>query len=103
MIFQMIRLIHEHYAEDGFSRDYIAEETKMSIKSMEQIFKRRENKSITNYIFEYRMAKAKELLDDSDYSIKKIAEKVGYLNVSHFIQNFKKTYSITPDKYRKNR
>ena len=49
------------------------------------------------------MAKAKELLDDSDYSIKKIAEKVGYLNVSHFIQNFKKTYSITPDKYRKNR
>ncbi|MBQ8636531.1 MAG: helix-turn-helix transcriptional regulator [Clostridia bacterium] len=100
---QMIKLIHEHYSEDGFSRNYIAEETKMSIKSMEQIFKRRENKSITNYIHEYRMAKAKELLDQSDYSIKKIAEKVGYSNVSHFIQNFKKTYSITPDKYRKNR
>lgn len=100
---QMIALIHRHYCDDGFCRETVAEEIKMSIKSMEQVFKRRENKSITNYIFEYRMAKAKEFLDGSDMSIKEIAEKVGYLNVSHFIQNFKKTYSITPDKYRKNR
>lgn len=100
---QMIDIINEHYCDDGFSRDYMAQELKMSVKSMEQIFKRRENKSITNYIFEYRMAKAKELLDETDLPIKKIAEKVGYFNVSHFIQNFKKTYSITPDKYRKNR
>ena len=100
---QMLTLIHEHYCDDGFCRDTIAEEVKMSIKSMEQVFKRRENKSITNYIFEYRMAKAKVLLDETDLSIKEVAEKVGYSNVSHFIQNFKKTYTITPDKYRKNR
>ncbi len=100
---QIIQIIHEHYCDDGFCRDILAEHTKMSIKSMEQIFKRRENKSITSYIFEYRMARAKQLLDDTELSVKEIAEKVGYFNVSHFIQNFKKTYFITPDKYRKNR
>ena len=47
------------------------------------------------------MSEAKRMLDETDFAVKEIAGKIGYPNVSHFIQNFKKTYGMTPDKYRK--
>ena len=97
----IVDIIKKEYAQDYFCRDYLAEQIKMSVKSMEQIFKKYEDKSITNYVFSYRMSEAKRMLDETDFAVKEIAGKIGYPNVSHFIQNFKKTYGMTPDKYRK--
>lgn len=94
-------LIHENYHDPNLCREFISEKTKLSVKSLEQIFKSRQNQSMTNYIFTYRMERAKEMLDKTNLAVKDIAERVGYLNVSHFIQNFKKNYGVTPDKYRK--
>lgn len=40
------------------------------------------------------------LLQNSDYSVQTIANKVGYKNAGHFPGIFKKTYGITPKRYR---
>ena len=44
-----------------------------------------------------------QLLQDTDLPITEIALQSGYQNVSYFIRSFKKTYEVSPLKYRKNR
>ena len=98
---QILELIHNNYGSLSLCREFLAEKTKMSVKSMEQIFKYYKEQSITTYIFNYRMEQAKRMLNETDLTVAEVADRVGYTNASHFVQNFKKTYGMTPDKYRK--
>ena len=43
-----------------------------------------------------RMTKAMSLIDNSDLKVKEIAEKSGFVQVSHFCVMFKKTFNMTP-------
>jgi signal transduction histidine kinase/DNA-binding response OmpR family regulator/streptogramin lyase len=52
------------------------------------------------FIRDFRMRKAAELLSQSDYRIGEIAFKVGYENPSGFSKAFKDTYDCTPNDYR---
>lgn len=48
-----------------------------------------------------RMARAKDLLANTDWSIAQIAEQVGYQDIFNFSKRFKKSIGISPAKYRK--
>ena len=48
----------------------------------------------------YRLDKAKNLLQNSDLSIKEIAYDVGFQNAAYFSSYFLKRFSITPVKFR---
>lgn len=48
-----------------------------------------------------RMKKAKELLSNTEFSIKEICEKVGYVSISQFGTLFKKHFGITPSECRR--
>lgn len=52
------------------------------------------------YLIKVRMAKAAELLEDTNQSILTIAKKTGYKNTSNFARAFKNMYKITPTQYR---
>lgn len=65
------------------------------------IFKEEMNCSITIYIQNKRLAKAKELLRQTDYPISKIAEMVGYDNISYFSKLFRQKIGCQPGEYRK--
>lgn len=43
------------------------------------------------------------MLQDTDIPVTEIAMQSGYQNVSYFIRSFKKTYGVSPLKYRKNK
>lgn len=47
-----------------------------------------------------RLYSAKELLNETDYSIKEISYMLGYSVPSHFIRFFKRNAGVTPNKYR---
>lgn len=68
---------------------------------MARLFKKQTGKSIVNYITEYRIEKAKELLDSPDIPIGIVASKVGYGNYSYFSKLFKDVTGYTPNEYRK--
>jgi len=53
-----------------------------------------------NYMIRRRMDEAKKLLVTTPLPVHKIAEKVGYGNVSYFNMLFKKFESVSPGKYR---
>ncbi|MGE6632185.1 AraC family transcriptional regulator [Bacillus sp. NPDC077027] len=62
-------------------------------------------KKSTGYTFkallqEKRLAKAKELLEETELSIVNIAAFIGYENISHFYRIFKQTFGKTPKQLR---
>ncbi|GAB4234637.1 MAG: hypothetical protein Tsb0034_08420 [Ekhidna sp.] len=54
-----------------------------------------------NYIKGWRMIIAKELLENSNYSIQEVAEKVGYESSASFVRVFKEYTETTPNQFRK--
>lgn len=55
------------------------------------------------YVSEIRMKYAKQLLEQTDLPVKRIAREVGYENTSHFYHLFEDYYDKTPNEIRKSR
>lgn len=56
--------------------------------------------TITGYINERRISRAKELLEQSNDTVYEIGEKVGVDNYTYFCKLFKKLSGVTPTEYR---
>lgn len=67
------------------------------------LFKRYLNENFSDIVQNLRLTQAKSLLDNTDYTLEKITEMIGYHSVDHFSRIFKKKYGIAPSVYRKNR
>ena len=52
------------------------------------------------YLTNIRIEKAKELLGNSDYSMKEICVMVGYSDPTYFSRSFKKNVGVTPTEYK---
>ena len=57
-------------------------------------------KSPADYILNYRLTKAAELLRTTDRKILSVAFDTGFNNVSYFIRTFGKAYRCPPTAYR---
>lgn len=97
---QIDKEISEHYMEK-LSLKYLSEKYYINSAYLGQIFKKQYNLSFKDYLNEYRIEKASELLKRSDEKIYKIAEKVGYNNTDYFINKFVQLKEKTPLQYRK--
>ena len=73
----------------GFSKYYFC-----------KIFKQQMGTTIHQYVNEYRINKAKELLAYSKLSISSIASKVGFKTTLTFIRAFERSTHMTPSEYR---
>ena len=94
-----IDFIDEYYCQPISARD-VAREVGLSLSYVQHIFKKGVGKSITNYIQELRVEKAKELLSDHSLRIKEIATKTGFNNQYYFFKVFKKSVGCSPSEYR---
>ncbi len=65
------------------------------------IFKKETGKNFTDYLANYRMEEAKDLLKNSSKNINEIALETGYENARYFSKVFKKIVGIKPTEYRK--
>ncbi|MBW1972257.1 MAG: DNA-binding response regulator [Deltaproteobacteria bacterium] len=65
-------------------------------------FFRKYGTSIMKYLEDIRIFKACERLRQTDLSINKIGELVGYKSISYFSRVFKKRMMVSPSEYRKN-
>ena len=74
----------------------IAEQSFLSETKLKQGFKVCFNCTVYEYIVEKRMGMAYRLLNSEKYKVKDVAWMVGYSNVSHFIDTFKKRYGLKP-------
>lgn len=57
--------------------------------------------SCIEYVIQFRLRKAAELLQHSTLPVLEIAAQSGFNNLSNFNRQFKKYYQLTPSQYRK--
>ncbi|SFM26699.1 AraC-type DNA-binding protein [Paenibacillus sp. 1_12] len=98
----MISYIHQNYSNNIILQE-IAEAAHLSISECNRSFKRTLHMTPYDYLIKYRIKKSAELLNVTGCSITEIAGRVGFNNVNHFIQSFKKHLSKTPNEYRKDK
>jgi two-component system response regulator YesN len=65
-----------------------------------QIFKEYIGLNFVDYLKKIRIEEAKKLLEDNDYKIYEVGEKVGYKNSKQFAKIFKEIEGISPIEYR---
>ncbi len=90
-----------HYKED-ISRNEIAESVFLTPEYMAKMFKKETGISIKQYITDFRIAKAKELLSAPNARVSDVAAEVGFDNFSYFSTVFKKATGLSPNEYAKN-
>ena len=66
-----------------------------------KFFKQKMGVSFIQYLNDYRLEVAADMLLASNDNILDIAENIGFENLSYFNRSFKQKYGITPGKYRK--
>ena len=79
--------------------DVLARQMAMSRSSFFVKLKGLSGKSPIQFISDYRMMKAKEMLDAGKYSIKEISYLVGYDARQTFTRNFKRKFGCSPTEY----
>ncbi|HCM32756.1 MULTISPECIES: helix-turn-helix transcriptional regulator [Chryseobacterium] len=66
-------------------------------------FKAEYHTTISHYISELRMLRAKKLISDKDIMIKEIAIECGYEYIQNFTRAFKKKFGVSPEHLRNNK
>lgn len=72
----------------------------LSESYLSKLFQKEVGVSISTYIVNLKIDKAKNLLQYSEYSISEISNYLSFSSQSHFIQVFQKKTGLTPHKYR---
>ncbi|GBG08282.1 MULTISPECIES: response regulator [Paenibacillus] len=97
---KIIRHIESHYKEN-ISLDHIAEHVYLHPNYISSLFRKETGLTLIHYLHLFRIKKAKTLmLGDSEDSLHRISEQVGYESVRHFFSVFKKYCGVTPSEYR---
>ncbi len=99
---EMVSYIQQNYTGTISLKEF-GEQFHLSEKYISRYFKEHFHITLSQYVTYLRLEHAKQLLQDTDLPITEIALQSGYQNVSYFIRSFKKTYEVSPLKYRKNR
>ena len=95
---KLATVIHrmEEHIEDPVSPMQLAEDVGMSTRQLERLFRRYLNRSPKRYYMELRLAKARNLLMQTDMSVINVALACGFASPSHFSKCYRALYKTTP-------
>ena len=98
---RMKGMIHEFY-QTGIMLDDISRKLDMPPEYLGTLFHRETGTTFSNYVKNYRISKAKELLVGTNLKLYEVAEKVGYSDPKYFSRVFKEITGQLPVEYRRN-
>ncbi len=96
----VIKYFSEHYQENIHLDDIIAS-INISKSHFIRLFKQYTDCTPMEYLNHFRIEKAKELLAQTEFTVKEISTKTGFTDEFYFSRLFKKTIGISPLNYRK--
>lgn len=92
-----------HYIHDNYNRDISLEECAdhcgVSTFQLSKWFKKMQQTVFIDYLTDYRIQKAKQILLETDLPVNEVSSLVGYQR-QNFMRVFKKLVGITPGQYR---
>ncbi len=97
---KMLAFLNENYTQQIYLKD-LAERFFINKNYASLLFRRHTGMNYSDYLNSLRLNRAKELLGATSLSISEVAEQSGYSDYFYFNKLFKKTFGITPAKYRR--
>ena len=96
----MIQFVEDNYTNNDMCVTYAAQHFELSDKYFAALFKEQTGKNFGAYVEAKRMKRAEQYLLETDISMTKVAELVGYNTVDAFYKSFKKIYGLAPGKWK---
>ncbi|GFN32833.1 response regulator [Paenibacillus xylaniclasticus] len=94
-----IHYIKSHFRED-LSLEKVASVVFLNPVYFSQLFKQKTGQGYKDFVIQLRLEQAKRLLHNPSLKLAEVAERIGYQDVRHFTQVFRKRFNITPTEYR---
>lgn len=92
--------IQQHYSEPITLED-VCSATGFSASYFSTMFKKETGVGFAKYLTRVRIDQAKALLQETNLPVSEICARVGYSDIKHFTNIFKKITSLNPGQYRK--
>ncbi|HET6670822.1 MAG TPA: helix-turn-helix transcriptional regulator [Pyrinomonadaceae bacterium] len=97
---QIVRSAIEKDCRHAWTITTLAKLVNLSPSRLRHLFKSETGITPNQFVKEVRLSEAEKLLRTSFLRVKEIMNRVGFLDESHFGHEFKKTYGVSPSKYR---
>ena len=89
-----------HYADENLSVESLCAHIHLSPTYFSTLFKREVGISFTAYVTQVRMEEAARLLRETGEKTYQVAERTGYSDPNYFSYVFKKSFGVSPSKFR---
>ncbi|MCF8020700.1 DNA-binding response regulator [Petrocella atlantisensis] len=96
-----VKWIEEHYQE-GIAIGEVAEALEISESYLSRLFKKYTDYTFVEFLTDYRLKMAIQLLRDHTIKVYEVSEKVGYNDPKYFSILFKKKIGVTPMEFKNN-
>ena len=94
------QFIKEHYTE-GITVADVSKHINYSESYFGYAFKKKYKMTVNQYVRELQLAKAKDLLENTSFSVSSVASYVGFDDFNYFSSLFKNHFGLSPKEYRK--
>lgn len=98
---EVIDFLKNNY-DKKISLEQVAEKIGMSKAYISKLFKKEMGINLEDYLLEYRIKIAVELLKTSNLKLYEIAIELGFCSTQHFSKTFKKYQGVTPEAFKRN-
>lgn len=99
IIIKIKKYVENNYADCNLNLNTMAENLQRHTRYLAKVFKDEKQMSILDYINNYRIMKAKELMKSNEYTLEEISKMVGYGNIRTFRRIFVKLTGELPSAY----
>ena len=97
----VITYLQTHPLSDKTNLGAIAQTAFLSPRTFRDMFKKSTGKTLSAYITELRIMRAKDLLENTDLPVLAVMNEVGYNDSKFFYQLFERHTGMTPGAWRK--
>ncbi|HEY2495061.1 MAG TPA: response regulator [Paenibacillus sp.] len=95
----MVSEVSKHYREE-LSLKTLSQRMNMHPNYLGQIFQKEMGRSFSDYVNQFRIEKARQLLLQTTLLTNEVATEVGYLDPTYFYRQFKKAVGVSPTELR---
>ncbi|RED64814.1 response regulator [Cohnella lupini] len=99
-LIRKIAVFIEDRLQENWTVKQLAEQFNLNASYLSVLFKREMGKTISEFVQEIRIRRARKLLQDPNIKVYEVAEQVGIQTSAYFTYLFKKLVGCTPQEYR---
>lgn len=98
---RMQELVQEYYTDSTLSLGWVADRLDMNQSYLSALFTREWGEGFLDYLNDYRVEKAKDMLECTETLVKEVGFRVGFSSAQSFNRVFKRYTGMTPGQYQR--